>query len=580
MFERDILNETISVGIKLNTYIGLPSIDSQVWLYDNGSWYEGITGESLPGLIKLTNVDGESLFLSDELILDAQIMRLNIELFDRVVRLSRGDTLDDRVRTIFLSQGYDVQSLPDVRNLVLKGMIYTARSLLTLLTDFENAPEFLSENVRKHIIATEIGFFSNDNFSFDNSLKTKTYMFMDQFKKEIGFDFYASGTYDQFAEFFLAKLESNDYSPFSSLSEFESNYREFIPKSERFLNLNPLFNKGVFRVFDRYFTVLDKQYSIETGWVYKLDNGWWVQEFMGVISSRNTDDVRILQYKLIPEDNLYFNFSNDSEKPRVFYKFVDIHDHIWGVHTVSGQSGGMLTTELINYDNYKTKNTEILPFGYTRSDYAHLGHTYKDQSDGSYWLVAEIYKNSEDEFVICLIDGTSSPARRIKDSDFSYTMSRDEIPYKIGTEVQCLVPGLEFDHAIVGATVTSQIGSAFYNYCAVIREGEGTWYPWSVLSKIGFLEDAFHVPKNITGFVSYSELERPGIMYLEDVIDIELPKLSSNSTRIGSIFADKIKITPTEKAIVEKKNYVSNTILWAGGASVLILAINVYVAQR
>ena len=310
MIERDILNETITKGIILNTYIGLPKAGSQVWLYDSGSWYEGIyTGENLPNLIKLTNVDDKSLFLSDELVLDARIMRINIELFDRVVLLSRGETLDDRVREIFLSRGYEVYSLTDIRTLVLQGGIYTARSLIDLLIDFENSPEFLSVIVRKHIIATEIGYFSNDNFSFDNALKTQTYMFMDLFKDDMGIDIYSSGTYEEFANFFLKKLEADDYSPFANLDAFERNWRGYLPKQGRFLNLKPLFNKGIFRVFDRYFTVLDTRYSVDTGWVYKLDNGWWVQEFMGANSSRNVDDVRMLQYKLIEEDKLYFNFS-------------------------------------------------------------------------------------------------------------------------------------------------------------------------------------------------------------------------------------------------------------------------------
>jgi hypothetical protein len=68
-------------------------------------------------------------------------------------------------------------------------------------------------------------------------------------------------------------------------------------------------------------------------------------------------------------------------------------------------------------------------------------------------------------------------------------------------------------------------------------------------------------------------------MYLEDIIDIELPKLTRNTTKnVEKTTTEKIR--PVEKAISEKQNFMSNSIIWAGGATVLILAVNIYIAKN
>jgi hypothetical protein len=359
-----------------------------------------------------------------------------------------------------------------------------------------------------------------------------------------------------------------------SLDEFEKGFRGYLPKQVTFLNLKPLFDKGVFRIFDLYFTILDTMYSVDTGWVYKLDNGWWVQEFMGAISSRHIDEVRIKQYSLVESDKLFYNFSYDHEKPRVHYKFIDIHDALWGVLNVRGKTAD--SHENVYFDNYTPTSAEDVPLGYTRSpNGAVLGKTYRDSS-GTCWIVAEIY-DSEGELEICLTNGSPSAARRIKDSHFSDTPLAEEIvPFKPATEVQCLTPGLEFFYGIVGATVTSKINGTVFNYCAVIKDGEGKWYPWSILNKVGFQEKALHVPKDITGFVSYIELTRPGIMYLDDV---EEATTSRKLTKISRKKAE-LKITPAEKATAQKLDYMSNSLMWAGGATLIILAINIFISKN
>ena len=81
-------------------------------------------------------------------------------------------------------------------------------------------------------------------------------------------------------------------------------------------------------LFENQRFIEDRLYSIETGWVYLLDNGWYVQEWMGVLSAWNLIEPYVGLDSVSAGSRVVFNYSHEDDKPSVYYNVDQVYDYI------------------------------------------------------------------------------------------------------------------------------------------------------------------------------------------------------------------------------------------------------------